>query len=206
MKRFIPLLLLPFLFLPVAHGEKTTGQHSEQVLESRPTGVKIVDAAKSQIGKTTSYDPAYTALAYPMGDVPIERGVCTDVVIRALRDAHDYDLQKHVHLDMKKHFSSYPKIWGLKKADKNIDHRRVPNLQTFLKRKGYALPLTEVASNFKPGDLVTCMVGPRPHIMIVSNKANSDGTPLIIHNIGSGAKEDDDLFTYPLTGHYRFKP
>jgi uncharacterized protein len=206
MKRFIPLLMLPLLFLLVAHGEETSGQHSEQVLESRPTGVKIVDAAKSQIGKTTSYDPAYTALAYPMGDVPIERGVCTDVVIRALRDAHDYDLQKHVHLDMKKHFSSYPKIWGLKKADKNIDHRRVPNLQTFLKRKGYALPLTEVASNFKPGDLVTCMVGPRPHIMIVSNKANSDGTPLIIHNIGSGAKEDDDLFTYPLTGHYRFKP
>ena len=203
MKRFIPLLLLPFLYLLVAHGELP---NSEELLESSPTGAKIVTAARMQIGKTTSYDPAYEALSYPKGDIPIERGVCTDVVIRALRDSHDYDLQKHVHLDMRNHFSSYPKTWGLKKTDKNIDHRRVPNLQTFFKRKGFSLPVTEVASNYKPGDLVTCMVGPRPHIMIVSNRASSDGTPLIIHNIGSGAKEENSLFTYPLTGHYRFKP
>jgi uncharacterized protein len=203
MKRFTPLLLMPFLYLLVAHGEQPI---NENTLESCPTGAKIVKAAKTQIGKTTSYDPSYKSLTYPMGDVPIEQGVCTDVIIRSLRDAHGYDLQKHVHLDMRKHFSSYPKIWGLRTTDRNIDHRRVPNLQTFFKRQGFSLPITDDPSNFKPGDLVTCMVGPRPHIIIVSDKASSDGTPLIIHNIGSGAKEENSLFKYPLTGHYRIKP
>ncbi len=202
MNRLSSILILPFFCLLIARAE----QPSEyKIIESCSACTKIIAAAQNQIGKTTSYDPDYESIKYPMGDIPLERGVCTDVVIRALRSAHNYDLQERVHLDMKKHFSSYPRIWGLRNTDKSIDHRRVPNLQTFFKRKGFSLPVTELASNYKPGDLVTCLVGPRPHIMIVSNKATADGTPLIIHNIGGGAKEEDSLFSYPITGHYRMK-
>ncbi len=174
-----------------------------QVAE-KTKGGELVESARKQIGVTTSYDPAYVALKYPGGDIPKERGVCTDVVIRALRD-RGFDLQKLVHESMKKNFSKYPRIWGLRRPDKNIDHRRVPNLRTYFKRRGIALKVTKDKSKYLPGDLVTCTVaGNRPHIMIVSNKKNSDGTPLIIHNIGGGARENDDLFTYPITGHYRW--
>jgi hypothetical protein len=164
----------------------------------------LVAAAQNQIGKTTIYDGAYVGLSYPGGDVPIERGVCTDVVVRALREAHEMDLQQLVHVDMKTNFSKYPNIWGLSRPDKNIDHRRVPNLQTYFKRKGYQLETGREASDFIPGDLVTCTVGGnRPHIMIVSNKTSAAGLPLVIHNIGRGAVEEDRLFDFPLTGHYR---
>lgn len=166
----------------------------------------LVTAARSQIGKTTTYDAAYVSLKYPGGDLPIEKGVCTDVIIRALRTALSADLQKLVHEDMAANFSAYPRIWGLKKPDKSIDHRRVPNLQKFFDRRGLTLPITQNAADYQPGDLVTCTVPPRlPHIMIVSDKKTADGRPLIIHNIGRGAQEEDGLFTYPLTGHYRWK-
>jgi hypothetical protein len=158
------------------------------------------------VGKTTSYDPGYVALKYPGGDLPIEKGVCTDVVIRALRTGKNLDLQKLVHEDMKAHFSKYPTIWGLKRTDRNIDHRRVPNLKTFFKRKGFSLPVTKKKGDYLPGDLVTCTVPPNlPHIMVVSNRKSGQGVPLVIHNIGQGAREEDTLFTYPLTGHYRVK-
>lgn len=171
-------------------------------------GPKIVDAARKQIGVTRSYDPAYTAIGYPNGDVPREKGVCTDVVIRALRDGLSKDLQKLVHEDMKAGFGSYPKIWGLKRPDRNIDHRRVPNLRRYFERKGYELklPAGQDASRFQPGDLVTCTVaGNLPHIMIVSDRKTAGGRPLMIHNIGSGALEEDVLFAFPLTGHYRLR-
>jgi uncharacterized protein YijF (DUF1287 family) len=168
--------------------------------------VDIVAAARKQIGVTVGYDPAYKRLAYPNGDVPRSSGVCTDVVIRALRDARKVDLQKLVHEDMKANFAKYPQQWGLKRTDPNIDHRRVPNLQCYFKRKGWSLKATKKASDYEPGDFVTVIVGGRlPHIMIVSDKKAADGTPLVIHNIGSGTKEEDSLFTYPLTGHYRMK-
>jgi len=164
----------------------------------------IVKAARDQVGVTVRYDPAYVSLEYPGGDVPAESGVCTDVVIRALRSALDLDLQKEVHEDMKAHFSKYPQSWGLRRADKNIDHRRVPNLRTFFKRRGWELPLSTEASDFQPGDLVTCIVPPHlPHIMIVSDRKSHDGTPLVIHNIGRGAREENRLFEFRLTGHYR---
>lgn len=167
---------------------------------------KLVDAAHWQIGKTLEYDPAYVGLSYPNGDIPIERGVCTDVVIRAMRRGLQMDLQELVHLDMKRNFSKYPKIWGLKRADKNIDHRRVPNLQVYFKRQGWSLPITDSAADYHPGDLVTCTVGGnRPHIMLVSDYVDGDGVPLVIHNIGGGAELDPHLFTFPLTGHYRVK-
>lgn len=167
---------------------------------------ELVTAARSQVGKTTTYDPAYISLKYPGGDLPIEKGVCTDVVIRALRTAFSADLQKLVHEDMASNFSAYPKIWGLKRTDRNIDHRRVPNLQKFFERRGLKLAVTQNASDYQPGDLVTCTLPPNlPHIMIVSDEKTADGRPLIIHNIGRGAQEEDCLFTYPLTGHYRWK-
>jgi uncharacterized protein YijF (DUF1287 family) len=203
MKQFTILLLLPLLYFLVAHGQQSTGSKE---LKASPTGAKIVNAARTQVGKTTSYDPAYKSIPYPMGDISIEVGVCTDVVIRALRDALNFDLQKEVHLDMRQNFSKYPKIWGLRHPDKNIDHRRVPNLMTFLERKANSLPTTKIPADYKPGDIVTCLVGNRPHIMIVSDSASENGTPLIIHNIGSGAKEEQTLFSYNLTGHYRIKP
>lgn len=166
----------------------------------------LVTAARSQVGKTTTYDPAYVSLKYPGGDLPIEKGVCTDVVIRALRTAFTADLQKLVHEDMAANFSSYPKTWGLKRTDVSIDHRRVPNLQKFFERRGLKLAVTQEASDYQPGDLVTCTVPPNlPHIMIVSDKKTAGGRPLVIHNIGRGAQEEDCLFTYPLTGHYRWK-
>jgi len=172
-------------------------------------GKPIVDAARKQVGVTVTYDPAYVTLSYPGGDVPRDRGVCTDVLIRALRDSLAADLQQLVHDDMRKHFAAYPKLWGLARTDRNIDHRRVPNLQTYLKRRGCQLPLAAAKADpakFLPGDIVTCTVPPNlPHVMIVSDRKGPDGRPLVIHNIGAGAREEDSLLTYPLTGHYRWK-
>ena len=165
----------------------------------------IVQAARTQIGQTTIYDPAYVGLKYPGGDVPLERGVCTDVIIRALRKGVGLDLQKLVHEDMKKAFAKYPKIWGLKKTDRNIDHRRVPNLSCYFERKGYSLGASKNKRDYLAGDLVACLVGKRPHIMIVSDKKAEDGTPLVIHNIGSGTKEENTLFAFKITGHFRLK-
>ena len=165
----------------------------------------IVQAARTQIGQTTMYDPAYVGLKYPDGDVPLERGVCTDVIIRALRKGAGLDLQKLVHEDMKKAFVKYPKIWGLKKTDRNIDHRRVPNLSCYFEREGYSLGASKNKRDYLAGDLVACLVGKRPHIMIVSDKKAKDGTPLIIHNIGSGTKEENTLFAFKITGHFRLK-
>ncbi len=165
---------------------------------------KVVVAARWQVGKTVTYDPAYVSLKYPGGDLPIEKGVCTDVVIRAMRKGLGLDLQQLVHEDMLKHFSKYPQSWGLKRADKNIDHRRVPNLRAYFKRQGWALPVSKKAADYLPGDLVTCTVAGRlPHIMIVSDKLDADGLPKVIHNIGAGAREEASLFEFPLTGHYR---
>ena len=159
--------------------------------------------ARKQIGVTVEYDGSYERIPYPGGDVPISRGVCTDVVIRALR-ALGLDLQKAVHEDMKSHFSDYPQNWGLKRPDTNIDHRRVPNLCTFFTRRGWALPITDNPADYLPGDLVTCTVGGNlPHIMIVSDAKNSRDEPLIIHNIGMGTQEEDNLFSFPITGHFR---
>lgn len=164
----------------------------------------LVKYARSQIGITTYYDPAYVKLSYPNGDVPIERGVCTDVVIRAYRK-QGKDLQKLVHNDMKKAWSAYPKIWGLKSTDRNIDHRRVPNLQIFFQRHGKKLAITKNPTNYKAGDLVTWSVSGRPHIGIVSDKKTFRGIPKIIHNIGLGTQENDILFQYKITGHYRYR-
>lgn len=165
----------------------------------------LVTAARKQIGVTLHYDPAYVVLAYPNGDVPRDRGVCTDVAIRAFR-AQGIDLQREVHEDMRANFARYPQKWGLRGPDRNIDHRRVPNLQTWFARQGWSLAPTREAADYRPGDLVTWMLpGNLPHIGIVSDRTSLFGTPLIVHNIGRGAREDDILFDYRITGHYRPK-
>jgi uncharacterized protein YijF (DUF1287 family) len=167
---------------------------------------KLTHAALDRTKKSVRYDPAYVSLSYPGGDVPADTGVCTDEVIRSYR-AQGIDLQKLVHEDMKRAFSAYPKNWGLKTTDKNIDHRRVPNLQAFFKRRGAALPVTQTPSDYKPGDLITCTVaGKLPHIALVVPSPAGSGTPWIIHNIGQGPQCEDRLFEFPLTGHYRFHP
>lgn len=168
------------------------------------SGVKLTQDAKKQIGVTTGYDPAYRKLAFPRGDVPIETGVCTDVIIRAYR-LQNIDLQQLVNHDMKSNWSAYPKTWGLKSTDKNIDHRRVPNLEVFFARQGQTLSTTDKDS-FQTGDIVSWRLPKTnlPHIGIVSDKVATDGTPLIIHNIGQGTQEENILFTYPIKGHYRY--
>jgi uncharacterized protein YijF (DUF1287 family) len=162
---------------------------------------KLVAAAKTQIGVTKSYDGAYTKLDYPGGDVPMERGVCTDVVIRSFRKL-GLDLQQLVHDDMARAFEKYPQQWGLRKPDTNIDHRRVPNLMRFFERSGKKIAVSKKPEDYQPGDLVTCLVPPHlPHIMIVSDVPSSaDPKRLqVIHNIG-----EDRLFDFELTGHYRY--
>lgn len=162
--------------------------------------VELVDDARSQIWQTLYYDPAYTALKYPMGDVPIIKGVCTDVVIRALRH-QGIDLQQRIHEDMQKNFKQYPQKWGLKGTDKNIDHRRVPNIMKYFERQGYATK----DQQYLPGDIVTWDLGKGlTHIGIISNKTSMlSKTPLVIHNIGYGTRENDILHEYKIIGHYR---
>lgn len=166
----------------------------------------LVEAARKQIGVTVSYDSGYQRIPYPNGDVPVERGVCTDVVVRAYRQL-GVDLQVRVHEDMGAAWKVYPKNWGLSRPDSNIDHRRVPNLATFFSRKGKALPVSRNAVDYAPGDVVTWRLPSGvPHIGIVSDRRTRAGVPLVVHNIGSGTQEEDSLFSFTLTGHYRYAP
>lgn len=178
------------------------------VADPASPAAKLIRAARTQEGVTTLYDPAYVPLAYPGGDVARDRGVCTDVVVRAYRDAFGLDLQKLVHDDMTRAFAAYPKRWGLTKTDTNIDHRRVPNLQVFFTRHGRALPVTSESKDYAPGDLVTQMIdGKLPHVAIVTGLLSPDGArPLVVHNIGRGTRLEDTLFAFPITGHYRWGP
>ncbi len=163
-------------------------------------------SAHEQTRHAVSYDSGYTRIAYPMGDVAANKGVCTDVVIRAYRPI-GIDLQQLVHEDMMAHFSLYPKSWGLKAPDSNIDHRRVPNLRVFLSRFAKSLPLTQKPEDYAAGDLVTYRLpGNHPHIAVVSDERAvfDKRRPLIIHNIGWGPKQEDSLFGAEITGHYRY--
>lgn len=173
--------------------------------EAAALGARIVLAARQQIGVTKEYDPAYAGLRYPGGDVPLHTGVCSDVVVRALRQL-GLDLQKEVHEDMRKNFSAYPKKWGLKAPDKNIDHRRVPNLMRYFERHHFTMSeKLDARETYRPGDIVAWDLGKGVlHTGIVSDKATGR-IPLIIHNIGSGTKEEDILFQYRVIGHYRVK-
>lgn len=167
---------------------------------------RLIAAARRQIGVTLVYDPAYTRLAYPGGDVDRGKGVCTDVVIRAYRDAFAIDLQRDVHQDMAGHFAAYPKIWGLRAPDANIDHRRVPNLAAFWSRAGARLPLPPRADQWQPGDLFTMLIADRlPHTGIIGDRISAAGVPLVLHNIGGGTREEDLLLAHRLTGRFRWR-
>jgi len=188
--RRIALAVVLFVALPLAADVRT----------------RLVQGARSQIGVTRIYDSSYQQLRYPGGDVPPERGVCADVVVRAFRNA-GFDLQVLVHQDMAAHFSAYPKNWGLSRPDANIDHRRVPNLATFFRRRGRSVAVTRRGADYQPGDVVTWRlpgVG-LPHIGIVSD-VREPGTDRyrMVHNIGAGAQLEDVLFEYEVTGHFRW--
>jgi len=177
---------------------------SEAPLAAAGKAGRLIAAARAQIGITIRYDPAYTVLPFPGGDVPRERGTCTDVIIRAYRDAFGIDLQALVNADMRAAFGAYPGIWGLGRPDPSIDHRRVPNLRTWLSRHGAALPIPGEASGWRPGDIFTSLVDGRgTHIGLVSDRRGPSGW-LIVHNIGSGAREEDGLLAWPITGRYRW--
>jgi uncharacterized protein len=208
------LILILTLSLLLQHSRTAHAQNQTTALAAARTQLsqqkgfapQLASAALERTTHTVRYDPAYVKLTYPGGDVPADTGVCTDEVIRSYRTL-GHDLQKLVHQDMAKHFSQYPKNWGLSTTDKNIDHRRVPNLQTFFKRQGAALPITQNPAHYLPGDIVTCTVaGKLPHIMLVVPPADNGTRPWVVHNIGSGPKWEDQLFAFPLTGHYRWHP
>lgn len=163
----------------------------------------LESAARAQIGVTVGYDPSYRQLRYPGGDVPVETGVCSDVIIRALRRL-GVDLQQRVHEDLRANFARYPALWQLSRPDRNIDHRRVPNLETFLQRQGAALQVSADAGDYQASDIVSWRLDSGlPHIGIVAD-ARIDGRPLIIHNIGAGVREEDRLFDWKIVGHYRY--
>lgn len=161
----------------------------------------LIRAAEGQVGVVTVYDPAYVRLDFPGGDVAPDRGVCTDVVIRALRLAYGIDLQAVVNRDMKAHFAQYPAQWGLKTTDRNIDHRRVPNLRRLFERVG-----AEVTGDYRPGDVVTVLLpGNLAHIVIVTDRMGQSA-PMVVHNIGAGTQVEDRLEAFAITGHYRLTP
>ena len=166
---------------------------------------QVIEAGLEQPKQTFYYDPAYVRIDYPGGDVPLERGVCTDVVVRAFRKG-GVDLQKEVHEDMARAFSAYPTRWGMTRPDSNIDHRRVPNLRTYFTRRGKSLPVSEDAADYLPGDLVTWDLGGGvDHIGMVTNVwSDAAGRYLIVHNIGRGARLENVLFAWRITGRYRY--
>ncbi|MEO9849478.1 MAG: DUF1287 domain-containing protein [Reichenbachiella sp.] len=172
------------------------------------TAVDPIEISKHALELTkqrVTYDPSYFAIDYPNGDIPSDKGVCTDVIIRTYRKV-GVDLQKEVHEDMKASFSSYPEIWGLKTTDKSIDHRRVPNLMTYFKRKGAEIPISDQGKDYLPGDIVCWNLGgATTHIgIVVDKKSKDEKRNLIVHNIGGGQVIEDCLFDYKIIGHYRY--
>jgi uncharacterized protein len=166
---------------------------------------RVLAHSIEQTTRTFIYDPAYVKLDYPNGDVPIDRGVCADVIVRAFRQG-GIDLQKELHEDMSKNFAKYPQKWGARRPDRNIDHRRVPNLMTWFERQGKDLWLNQKAKDFLPGDVVAWeLADGRFHIGIVSQiKVKATNRYAIVHNIGLGARLEDVLFEWKVIGHYRY--
>ncbi len=167
---------------------------------------KQLSAAALELTKQkVTYDPSYFTIGYPNGDVPADKGVCTDVIIRAYRKL-GIDLQKEVHEDMKANFAEYPKMWGLTHTDKNIDHRRVPNLMVFFERKGQVKPISNKPSDYKPGDIVCWNLGGGvTHIGLVVEMKSADGLRYqVVHNIGGGQVLADCLFDFKIIGHFTY--
>jgi uncharacterized protein YijF (DUF1287 family) len=202
------LALVACYFLTTSNGF-SQGSSTVHDIKRVAFSLNLVDAALERLKHRVRYDGRYVAIPFPWGDVPKNIGVCTDVVVRAYRKL-GIDLQERVFHDMRQSFSQYPNLpkWNRVQADPNIDHRRVLNLRVFFARNGSALPITNRANDYLPGDLVTWDIMPgMPHIGIVTNKVSYDKIrPLIVHNIGKGPKLEDVLFTMKITGHYRYQP
>jgi len=194
----------PLATLPIARGE--TGAPGETEEPAETFASRLAAAALERTRHRVRYDSSYTRLEYPGGDVPDDRGVCTDLVIRAYRGV-GIDLQKEVHEDMKANFARYPRDWGLSQPDANIDHRRVPNLMTFFRRRGATRPATTNGADYAPGDIVCWDLGRGvKHIGIVINQRTADGRRrLVVHNIGAGPRAEDVLFNWGIIGHYRYR-
>ncbi|GAB4466423.1 MAG: hypothetical protein OHK0029_37730 [Armatimonadaceae bacterium] len=184
--------------------EEPEEQPEPEVRQPETPQAKVVEAARAQIGD--AYVADYVAISYPNGDVPAGQGACTDVVVRSFR-AVGLDLQRLVHEDMKRNFRLYPKRWGLRRPDPNIDHRRVPNLVTFFRRYGETLPTVataKTASLWKPGDIVVWeLPNGRDHCGIVTERIGASGLPTVVHNLGP-CTEEDCLTAWRITGHYRY--
>lgn len=213
MRRLKDKLLLFVLVVSLAACQSTQqnkqrtspSDSSRTVPISSPLVKQVVEAAIEQTTYTRNYDPTYVRLRYPAGDVPLDRGVCTDVIIRAFRK-NGIDLQKEVHEDMARHFSVYPQKWGLGGPDSNIDHRRVPNLMTYFERQGTALSITDNSQDYLPGDIVAWQLsGNTTHIGMMTNILSAtNGGFQVVHHMGGGVKVEEVLFAWPIIGHYRY--
>lgn len=200
--RWLTAGFLATLILQIALAPPAYAQAAAPVVD----GKDLLAAARQQIGVTLLYDPRYVRLPFPGGDLPMDRGVCTDVIVRALRRARGIDLQLEINRDLKSHWNAYPHRtrWRLTKPDPNIDHRRVPNLMIYFQRQGATLPLSRIPQDYRAGDVVAWDLGGGVlHIGIVSDRVSPGGVPLIVHNIGSGVREEDILFRYSVIGRYR---
>ncbi len=211
MKRYVAIALLSTFLVFCKKDDLKIASHknnnlTDSIISPSNFDEKLSNAAISIIDEDVVYTPAYVKIKYPNGDVPAKTGVCTDVVIRAYRKL-GIDLQQEVHQDMKANFSKYPKIWNLKSTDTNIDHRRVPNLEVFFKRKGNTLKVSNNAEDYKTGEIVTWLIQNKlPHIGIVTHLKSKDGKrPLIVHNVGGGQVLEDCLFNYKIVGHFKFE-
>lgn len=216
MNRIFLSFIFTIIFINSSCAHNKTNEYNTPIEESLNEyahvdtfAMKLAEAATLIIDRSIRYVPNYTQIAYPNGDVDPRTGVCTDVVIRAYRRL-GIDLQKEVHEDMKANFSLYPskRKWGLNATDTNIDHRRVPNLQVFFKRKGTEKPISADPKDYLPGDIVTWdLCKGMTHIgIVIDQKSKEDGiTPLIVHNIGGGQVKQNCLFAWKITGHYTYK-
>jgi uncharacterized protein YijF (DUF1287 family) len=203
----IAVLLISLVFFSCNPKEKSKTVATNSISIAKTFEEKLAVAAISIVDPTINYDPSYFSIKYPNGDIPKNKGVCTDVIIRAYRKL-GIDLQKEVHEDMSANFAHYPNLkkWGMTKTDTNIDHRRVPNLEVFFERKGIKLFVSENAADYKTGEIVTWMINDKlPHIGIVTNKKSDDGERnLIVHNVGNGQALQDCLFSYKIVGHFKY--
>ncbi len=208
-KVFTIFSIAVFLSITDVSANSQTKLQNNQSLNNDIFSFSLVDAALERLSHRVKYDGSYRQISFPWGDVPDNIGVCTDVVIRSYRKL-GIDLQERVNVDMWNAFEAYPNLpkWGRIRPDSNIDHRRVLNLRVFFARNGTVLPISNVANDYRPGDIVTWDIMPgMPHIGIITNKVSNDKKrPLIVHNMGKGPKLEDILFTLTITGHYRYQP
>jgi uncharacterized protein YijF (DUF1287 family) len=205
----VGIILMTSACAPGIGGSRASAKRAAEGLMRKPISnlpqiKKAIDSAIEQTQYTFEYDPSYTKLDYPGGDVPRERGVCADVIVRAFRNA-GVDLQKEVHEDMAQSFAAYPSRWGARRPDSTIDHRRVPNLMTFFERNGKSIPITNKAPDYFPGDVVAWELDNHLlHIGLVTDAiAAGSQNYLVVHNIGAGARIEDVLMDWKIIGHYR---